>query len=48
MKKFIIRDWANNICFNNKTFKTFDDAWEYIYSVVDCEDDYQEYFVGVL
>lgn len=31
MAKFKIKDWAGNTCFNGKTFKTFDDAWGYIY-----------------
>lgn len=29
--KFIIKDWAGNICFNNKSFSTFEDAWGFIY-----------------
>lgn len=29
--KFIIKDWMNNTCFKGITFKTFEDAWEYIY-----------------
>lgn len=29
--KFVIKDWMNNTCFKGKTFKTFEDAWEYIY-----------------
>lgn len=28
--KFIIRDWANNICFNGKTFPSFEDGWGFI------------------
>ncbi len=31
MKVFIIQDWAGNECFQGSTFKTFEDAWEYIY-----------------
>jgi hypothetical protein len=31
MKKFIIQDWAGNIMFHGKTFKTFEDAWEFLY-----------------
>ena len=42
---YIIIDWAYNQMFNNKTFKTFEDAWGYIYEHVKDEEDYQEYLV---
>lgn len=29
-QKFIIVDWANNICFKGKTFPSFEDAWGFI------------------
>lgn len=29
--KYIIRDWASNICFHGRTFDTFEDAWSFIY-----------------
>lgn len=29
--KFIIRDWADNVCFGGKEFDSFEDAWDYIY-----------------
>ena len=32
---FIIEDWAGNRMFPNKTFKTFEDGWEFIYNNVD-------------
>lgn len=49
--KFIIKDWAGNICFKGKTFDTFEDAWDYIYNTYaflpQAEFDAQmgEYFV---
>lgn len=33
--KFIIQDWAGNHLFKNKTFKTFDDGWEFLYKNID-------------
>ena len=30
MSKFIIKDWASNILFNEKQFKSFDDAEEFL------------------
>lgn len=52
---FIIQDWAGNHLFRNKTFKTFEDGWEFIYENVDNsaydlsgndnDNEYQEYFV---
>lgn len=30
--KFLIKDWADNICFKGKEFTSFEDAWEYIYT----------------
>lgn len=31
MSKFIITDWANNVCFKGKRFDSFEDAWGFIY-----------------
>jgi len=51
MEKFIIEDWAGNICFKGKRFKTFADAWGYINEIYEhlCEEKFneqmQEYFV---
>ena len=53
--KFIIQDWAGNILdFKGKfklpqlavpmDFKSFDDAWVYIYSHID-ENSYEDIFV---
>lgn len=54
-KKFIIKDWAGNHLFTDKTFDTFEDGWEFIYENVDNskfeasgnddDNEYQEYFV---
>jgi len=53
--KYIIEDWAGNRLFINKVFKSYDDAWSYIYEEVDnskfdktnCDNDdvYQDLFV---
>jgi pterin-4a-carbinolamine dehydratase len=44
--KFIIKDWADNICFQGKEFDSFEDAWEFIYDVAQfSEEDCDEYFV---
>lgn len=55
MANFIIQDWAGNHLFKDKTFETFDDAWEFISENVDNsefeasgndnDDNFQEYFV---
>jgi len=52
---YIIKDWANNIMFNGKTFDSYEEGWEFIYANVDnsiydtSQDDndneYQEYYV---
>ena len=46
--KYIIIDWAYNICFNGQDFKTFDDAWEFIYEKFPnghLDQTFDEYFV---
>ena len=47
--KYIIKDWAGNHLFKNKTFKTFDDGWDFIRENVqeETEDDgtYDDYLV---
>jgi hypothetical protein len=45
--KFIIIDWAGNVCFNGRTFKTWDDAEEYLCIKLDhdYETDRQEYYI---
>ena len=56
-KAYHIIDWAGNVMFNNKQFKSFEDGWEYIYTNVDNslynktnndnDDNYQEYYVMI-
>lgn len=43
--KFIIIDWCSNVCFQGKTFDSFEDAWGFIYEKVDDEDAFQDYEV---
>lgn len=31
MAKYIIKDWAGNVCFFGQEFTTFEDAWAHIY-----------------
>lgn len=38
MSKYIIVDWANNICFNGQTFKSFDDAWDFLFETFPDDD----------
>jgi hypothetical protein len=51
MKKFIIVDWADNHCFTNYVFKSFEDAWSFLYSKFpavegdDRENELDEYYV---
>lgn len=46
--RFIIKDWADNVCFQGIEFPTFEDAWGYIYENVKDEDNaYDDYFVEV-
>ncbi len=44
-----IIDWAGNTCFGGKTFKTFEDGWDFIFlnfkDYENPEEEYQEYFV---
>lgn len=49
--KYIIKDWADNICFNSQEFNTFEDAWSFIYdfykdlSDKEAEECFSEYEV---
>lgn len=50
MIKFIIKDWANNILFNEKQFKSFDDAEEFLSEYLDdnglnYEEERGEYYI---
>lgn len=29
--KYVIQDWTGKVCFDGRTFDTFDDAWGFIY-----------------
>lgn len=44
---FEIRDWANNLLFNGKTFDTFEDGWDFLYEKFpDYQDgDFDDYYV---
>lgn len=44
--KYIIKDWADNLMFGGREFKTFEDGWEYIYVNIPDEDNaYDDVFV---
>ena len=43
-KIYIIEDWAGNICFQGKEFKSSEDAWEFI-QANEPEESWQEYEV---
>lgn len=45
MTKFEVRDWADNLLFEGKTFDTFEDGWAYVYEHVADEEDYQDIYV---
>jgi hypothetical protein len=32
MRNYIIIDWVNNHCFTNKKFKSYEDAWDFLYN----------------
>ena len=34
-RTWIITDWARNIMFDGKEFKSFDDAWDFLYEFFD-------------
>jgi hypothetical protein len=47
MNKFIIQDWAGNLMFNGKKFKSFDDAESYLSEFLndDYETDREAYYI---
>jgi hypothetical protein len=51
MKKFIIVDWADNHCYTNQVFNSFEDGWSFLYSKYpviegdDREDELDQYSV---
>lgn len=42
MKKFVIKDWTNKICFKGQEFESFEDAWGFIYETDPCPSEDQE------
>lgn len=44
---FIIKDWANNVCFKGISFETWDDAEDWLSEKLnnDYETDRQEYYI---
>lgn len=46
-----IQDWIGNVCFNGREFKSFDEAWAFIYKKFEHleetkqEEEFQEYSV---
>lgn len=42
--QFKIFDWAGNAPFGEKLFKTFDEAWEFLFSRFE-DEDLQEFVV---
>jgi hypothetical protein len=48
MKNWIIVDWMSNRCFTNHSFKSYEDAWDFLYETFpneDQEDELGEYYV---
>jgi hypothetical protein len=49
--KYIIQDWAGNRVFQNEEFRSYEDAWEYLYNQFrhlndsDFEDQLGEFYV---
>ena len=44
-----IEDWAGNVMFNDKRFKTFEDGWDYIYEHIEDKDNaYDDVFVVII
>lgn len=47
--RWIIKDWAGNICFNGQEFDTFEDCWAFIRErFPDDEEEWGEYFPEAL
>lgn len=43
--KFHIEDWAGNVKFNGKEFKSFTDGWDFLMSKFDKDEDLGEFYV---
>jgi len=50
-EKYIIKDWADNHCFPDKIFNSYEDGWDFIYCKFpvidgnDREDELGEFYV---
>jgi len=42
---YIIEDWAGNTLFEGRTFRTFEDAWHFIWANVEDEEELEELYV---
>lgn len=40
-----IEDWMGNVLFNGQTFKTFLDAWDFIFQAFPDEECLDDYYV---
>ena len=48
MKKWIIVDWMSSRCFTSHEFRSYEDAWNFLYETFpneDQEDELGEYYV---
>jgi hypothetical protein len=45
MRKYIIIDWAYNHLFQDQTWNTLDEAWDFLLQKFPNDDDLQEYNV---
>lgn len=43
--EWIIKDWADNHLFRDKTFPTFEDGWDFLYQQFPEEEDLGDYYV---
>lgn len=41
-------DWAGNRLFPDKTWKSFEDAWDFIFGRFDDERDYEDLYVEII
>ena len=45
MKKYIIVDWAYNHLFQDQTWDTTEEAWDFLLQKFPNDDDLQEYYI---
>lgn len=46
--KFIIKDWADNVCFHGREFNSFEDGWDFLYGMFpegSNDGTFDDYFV---